>query len=185
LNPIDGQSYLAKMQQGFQGNWRFLLPYTAEPGDGAYLFILYIGLGHIARILNLPIILIFHVFRLGGSIVLVYSLWKLSSILFSEKKYQLLFFCLGVFGSGLGWIGILAGKFTSDFWVAEAYPFLSMYANLHFPLGLGIMICMLLPGEVGKIRYFVFGLVLAIVQPFAIVIVSVIIFSMMVRGIQT
>ncbi len=179
LNPIDGHSYLAKMQQGFQGNWKFVLPYTAEPGEGTYLFLLYICLGHIARMLNLPLILVFHIFRVIGSIVLLYSLWKLALILFSEKKYQTLVFCLGVFGSGLGWIGVLAGQFTSDFWVAEAYPFLSMYANPHFPLGLGIMICMLLPGEFRIIRYIIFGLILAIVQPFAVVIVLVIMFVRM------
>ncbi len=177
LNPVDGHSYLAKMQQGFQGNWKFLLPYTAEPGEGAYLFILYISLGHIARILNLPLILVFHIFRLIGSIVLLYSLWKLSIILFTEKKYQLVVFCLMIFGSGLGWIGVLAGQFTSDFWVAEAYPFLSMYANSHFPLGLGIMICMLLPGEVGIKRSILFALILSIVQPFAVVIFLVIMFA--------
>ena len=181
LNPIDGHSYLAKMQQGLQGNWKFVLPYTAEPGEGAYLFLLYIGLGHITRILNLPLILIFHVFRLLGSIVLMYSLWKLASMLFAKKKYQLLVFCLAVFGSGLGWIGVMAGQFTSDFWVAEAYPFLSMYANPHFPLGLGVLIYMLLPGEVRITRYIITGLILAIVQPFAVVIALVIMFAMMVQ----
>jgi len=181
LNPIDGHSYLAKMQQGFQGNWKFILPYTAEPGEGAYLFILYISLGHVARILNLPLILIFHVFRLIGSVVLLYSLWKLSIMLFDEKKYQLAVFGLGVFGSGLGWIGILTGQFTSDFWVAEAYPFLSMYANPHFPLGLGIMICALLPDKTGIIRFIYFGVILSIVQPFTVVIILVIMIARIVQ----
>ncbi len=36
INPTDGHSYLAKMQLGFQGGWKFALPYTAEPGEGAY-----------------------------------------------------------------------------------------------------------------------------------------------------
>jgi hypothetical protein len=33
--PIDGNSYLAKMRQGYSGNWLFVLPYTAEPGAGS------------------------------------------------------------------------------------------------------------------------------------------------------
>ena len=42
LNPIDGHSYLAKMQLGYQGDWKFTLHYTAEKGEGAYLFLFYI-----------------------------------------------------------------------------------------------------------------------------------------------
>ena len=105
LNPIDGHSYLAKMQQGFRGNWKFVLPYSSEPGTGAYLFILYIGLGHLSRILGLPLILIFHVFRLIGAVFLISILWKLTGKLLTEKNDRLLLFSLTVFGSGIGWIG--------------------------------------------------------------------------------
>jgi len=49
LNPVDGYSYLAKMLQGFQGSWRFHLPYAADPGQGAYIFGFYLFLGHLDR----------------------------------------------------------------------------------------------------------------------------------------
>ena len=39
LNPLDGNTYLAKMIQGWQGHWRFILPYTADQSEGAYLFV--------------------------------------------------------------------------------------------------------------------------------------------------
>jgi hypothetical protein len=54
LNPIDGNTYLAKMRQGWDGAWQFRLPYTAEPGEGSYLFIFYLFLGHAARWLGIP-----------------------------------------------------------------------------------------------------------------------------------
>ena len=38
LNPLDGNSYLAKMRQGYEGEWKFTLPYSSNPGEGAYLF---------------------------------------------------------------------------------------------------------------------------------------------------
>ena len=50
LNPLDGNSYLAKMQQGASGSWRFTLPFTPEPGEGAYLFLFYLALGHLCRL---------------------------------------------------------------------------------------------------------------------------------------
>ena len=42
INPLDGNSYFAKMQQGAAGEWLFRLPFTAEPGEGSFLFIFYL-----------------------------------------------------------------------------------------------------------------------------------------------
>ena len=75
LNPLDGNSYIAKMYQGWEGSWRFFLPYTSEPGEGAYLFLFYLGLGHLARILNTPLLVVYHFARLMGCIVLLMTLW--------------------------------------------------------------------------------------------------------------
>ena len=47
LNPIDGYSYLAKMRQGAAEPLEFRLPYAAEPGDGALLFVYYLVLGRV------------------------------------------------------------------------------------------------------------------------------------------
>ena len=171
LNPVDGQSYLAKMQQGYQGDWKFTLPYTAEPGSGAYLFLYYIFLGHLARITQMPLGFIFHGARLVGSGLLLIAIWKFAEQLFSERKYQYFFYTIAALGSGMGWIAIFFGMFTSDFWVAEAYPFLSMYANPHFPLGLGLLILEISPSNSNIYRSFVRGLLLGMIQPFGIIIV--------------
>ena len=172
INTFDGHSYLAKMQQGNQGNWKFVLPYTAEPGEGAYLFLFYIFLGHFARIIDLPLIAIFHSARVICAIFLLWTLNIFFRFIFENEKAQILGFSIAALGSGLGWIAVIFGKFTSDFWVAEAYSFLSMYTNPHFSLGLGLMILALIPRE--QKQYYVYlglGLALGIVQPFAVVIV--------------
>ena len=172
INPTDGHSYLAKMQLGFQGRWKFVLPYTAEPGEGAYLFLLYIGLGHLARITNLSLIVVFHIARVISAIFLIWTLNIGFKRIFNKPKMQTLGFAIAVLGSGVGWLAVVFGKFTSDFWVAEAYPFLSMYTNPHFSLGLGLMILALIP-DIGRESrwYTVLGIALGIVQPFAVVIV--------------
>ena len=64
MNPLDGNTYLAKMYQGYQGNWKYTLPYTAVKGEGAYLFEFYLFLGHLARLFDLPLIIVFHLARL-------------------------------------------------------------------------------------------------------------------------
>lgn len=180
INPVDGHSYLAKMQQGYQGNWKFVLTYTAEPGEGAYLFLFYIFLGHFARIINLPLITVFHSARVICAIFLLWTLNKYFGNTFDNKREQTLGFSIAALGSGLGWIAVIFGKFTSDFWVAEAYSFLSMYTNPHFSLGLGLMMLILITREQKQyFGYLGLGLAISIVQPFAVVIV------VLVLGIQT
>ena len=108
INPIDGHSYLAKMQQGMQGDWRFVLPYTADAGNGAFLFLFYLCLGHLGRILNLPLMVLFHGVRTMGAILLLGVLYLFNKKLFKEKRYQNLGFAICALGSGLGWIAVLA-----------------------------------------------------------------------------
>ena len=178
LNPQDGNSYLAKMEEGRLGAWRFTLPYTAQPGEGAYLFLFYITLGHLAGWLTLSNVLVFHLARLAGAVMLWIALFRFLAEVFSgEPRRRSRAFLLAIAGSGLGWIAALAGGFTSDFWVAEAYPFLSMYANPHFPLGLAILI-ELLRGSLrpltlrGATWQALLGLLLAVIQPFAVVVTA-------------
>ena len=175
INPIDGQSYLAKMVQGAGGEWKFKLPYTAEPGEGAYLFLFYLGLGHLSRFAQIPVVIVFHAARLVSSVWLIINIDKLMSALFDDRRQIRIGTFLAVLGSGLGWMAVLAGGFTSDLWVAETYPFLSMYTNPHFGLGLAIMIHVLLPKQKESLVYnLLIGLALGIIQPFAVVILGIV-----------
>ena len=175
INPVDGQSYLAKMVQGAEGEWKFKLPYTAEPGEGAYLFLFYLGLGHLSRFAQIPVVIVFHAARLVSSVWLIVNIDKLMSALFDNRRQIRIATFLAVLGSGLGWMAVLAGGFTSDLWVAEAYPFLSMYTNPHFGLGLAIMIHVLLPKQKESLVYnLLIGLALGIIQPFAVVILGIV-----------
>ena len=195
LNPVDGNTYLAKMYQGWQGSWRFFLPYTVEQGNGAYLFLFYLGLGHLARISGSSTQLIFHLFRIASAIVMVVSLWYFFGKLFSNRRTRQLAFGFALFGSGMGWFATVVGIFSADFWVAEGYPFLSAYANPHFPLGLAIMLWLIAPlsagrengkpGITNKQRFLVFGpaFLLAIVMPFGVVISAAVLCGILLWGI--
>jgi len=174
INPIDGHSYLAKMQQGYHNQWRFLLPYTAEPGQGAYLFLFYIGLGQLSRLSHVPLLIMYHAFRILGALFLLWSIRKFFNSLFAEKAYRNSAFLIAALGSGLGWIAASLGMFTSDLWVAEAFPFLSMYTNPHFPFGLGLMLLLLIPEKRKIIYAFFIGVLLGLIQPFGVVIVVLI-----------
>ncbi len=145
LNPIDGYSYLAKMRQGFDGEWLFRLPYTAEPGEGAAINLYYIFLGHVSKGLGWSLLLTFHAARLLGALLFALALRRLLARCLNKPSERVLALGLTLFGSGLGWLAIMFGGFTSDFWVAEAIPFLSSYGNPHFALGLAMQVWLLTP----------------------------------------
>ena len=178
FNPLDGNTYLAKMYEGWRGEWRFTLPYTADPGKGAYLFLFYIFLGHIANLFSLPLPVMYHVARLLCSMLMLLALYQFFVILLHDRRTQLLAFILAALGSGLGWLAAMFGSVTSDFWVAEAYPFLSAFATPHFALGLAVLLFLLIEfikwdkekGVGGVIRILLLSLILSIVAPFGIVI---------------
>ena len=171
LNPLDGNSYLAKIELGNTGFWKFSLPYTAEKSAGGYLFLFYLLLGHIGRVLGMENIIIFHTARIVSSLAMLVSLNFYFRSVVKDPKVQKWAFITSLFGSGMGWIAITFGYFTSDFWVAEIYPFLSAYTNPHFPLGLAILLMLLAPGGI-KNHYLkaLSSALLAVIQPFAAVI---------------
>ena len=179
LNPIDGNTYLSKMQEGWAGSWRFSLLYSPEIGKGAAIFLFYLFLGHVGRLLGLPLIIVFHAARLAGIVALFGSVRRLCQVVFQGDERLIDFgLWLALLGSGMGWLVALSGgAMTGDFWVSEAYPFLSMFANPHFPLGLAIMLQLIVLGLSPCTRWTgpfaaVLGLLLSVIQPFGVVILA-------------
>jgi len=176
LNPMDGNSYLAKMYQGWRGEWLFTLPFTAEQGKGAILFPLYLLLGHLARFFNLSLPLVYHLARLSGAVALLSAMWRFFGAVLPNERTRRAAFLLAALGSGMGWIVVVFAGFTSDFWVAEAYPFLSAYMNPHFPWGMALLLWILTPLEndsnlrTGFLWRFFLSLTLALIQPFGVAI---------------
>ncbi len=174
INPIDGHSYLAKMQLGRSGEWLFRLPYSSQPGDGVFLFTYYIILGKIAGILNIPNILLFHSIRIINSVFLFVVLLNYLKSYVKENwlLYALIFLS---FGSGLGWVGLLFGFVSSDFTTPEIYPFLSCLTNPHFPLAIGLMLIIL--DRARELKYqntviaALISILVLIIQPFCMVII--------------
>ena len=143
INPADGNSYLAKMHQGWNGSWRFTLPYTAEPGPGALIFTWYLFLGHLARWTGASLDLVYALARAGGGLALLLSAYVFLGHFLPEPRARLSGWLLFALGSGLGWLAVPLGAFTSDLWVAEAFPFLAVFSNAHFGLATALLLWIL------------------------------------------
>jgi hypothetical protein len=183
LNPQDGNSYLAKMYLGWRGEWLFTLPYTAEKGQGVFLYFFYILLGHIARSLGTPLILAYHVARILSAGVMSLAIYRFAVAYLPGGHASRLAYVMACFGAGSGWLALPFNVVPSDFWVAEAYPFLSAYVNPHFPLSLALLLFLLLPIETtgldrpGKFLrsagIVLAAFALAVLSPFAVAIALV------------
>ena len=143
VNPYDGHSYLAKMRQGLEGNWLLHLTCTPEPHDGAFIYIFYLALGHLAALTHLPLILIFHLARLVAGFTLLLTAFRFVALVTPHPHEQRLAFVLLFSASGLGWLGAIFNAFPIDLWVPEAFVPYSLYTNPHFPLAMALMLAIL------------------------------------------
>jgi len=178
VNPVDGFSYLAKMRQGAGGSWMFRLPYAADPGEGSLLFVYYLLLGHIQRLSRASPLVVYHAARLAGGFLMVLAARQFFEIFVEDTAARRRAFALVLFGSGLGWVAMGVGRLSIDLWVPEAIPFLSILVSAHFSLAAAAMLTasVAIAGPVrprgGRVPWAAAsGLVLALVQPFAVFVV--------------
>lgn len=131
LNPIDGQSYLAKIGQGAGGSWLFTLPYTSEPQQPVFIYPFYLLLGHLAPA-NSPVVyvVLYHAVRIVFGFLLLVAISNLAGFLFTDARQQKWTFLLIGTSAGLGW---LVGSGT-DLTVPESFTFYSILVNGHFGL---------------------------------------------------
>lgn len=176
-NPLDGQSYLAKLRQGWEGEWLYRLAFTEEPQQGAAIYTLYLLFGHVARMLNLSLPMAFHIARVLASAFMLAALWRLAGRVFADRVDRRRAFLLAALGAGLGWLFPSLQPLLPDLWIPEAYVFYSALSNPHFPLALGLMALLTdaalaaaaggYPVSRSCLVGGVCGLALAVVQPFA------------------
>lgn len=143
FNIEDGYSYLAKMREGWRGEWLFTLPYTAEPGAGIFIYTYHLFLGHVARWLGLSLDVIYHAARLLSGFTLLLTAYRLVAHFMEQPHERLLTWLFFVFSSGLGWLAAFA--FPSnippyDLWVTESIPLLTLFNNAHFPLAWALLL---------------------------------------------
>lgn len=147
----DGNTYLAKMEQGRRGAWLYTLVYSPEPHDGAFVWGLYLLLGKLAGLLHLPNILVLHVARLAAGLAALLMAYAFYAFFTGYVALRRLAFLLVAFTSGTGWlltmVGArqLLGEFPVDLHFPDATLFWSIFAFPNYSLSVALMLaCTLL-----------------------------------------
>lgn len=140
-NYQDGATYISKMRLGEEGDWLIRFMHTPEPHVGAFLQVIYLGLGHLARILAIPPLVVFHVARVGTSLLMYAALYYLGASIWTRVRARRFFFGVVVFGSGFGWLLSPLTQIPAfpDFTIPEMFPFYSSLMNVHFPLTIALL----------------------------------------------
>jgi len=139
INPADGYSYLAKMRQGLDGAWDFTLPYAGTPSGGVAIFLFYIALGHLARVLQFPLLTIYQAARVVGGFLMFISIYVFLKAVIPNRMPRWMAMAFVLLGSGVGWMGLVAGLQGSDLLIPESIPFVTAFTNPHFPVALGLV----------------------------------------------
>ncbi len=183
INHYDGESYYAKMQQGARGDWLFHLPFTPEPHEGAFIFTFYLALGHVASASGIPIPIVYHLARVVAGLWLLLVGYRFIARFFERVLSRRAAFLLLALSAGFGWVFAPLGVALADLWVVEGFTFLTLLANPHFPAGIALMLVLLMsvldlgtePPRVARLAGAAgLGMLLAVVQPFAVPIVAVV-----------
>ena len=136
----DSQSYVAKMRQGAAGELGFTLIYTTEshqPAAGVYLHYLLPGwaigqfIPESSPALTPALITAFHVMRLTAATIYLLVLYRFISAFVLTERLRLLAFVLATIGGGLGWLLIPGGGLPPEFYLPEAFGFLSLWSIPH------------------------------------------------------
>ena len=144
----DGNSYIAKMLQGAQGDWLFRSPYTTSSQTGALIYLPYLLLGKLLgpNAQHDALVLLFHLFRSVTIILLCFAAYDFISFFLKSVNLRRIGLVLITLGSGLGWlllfIGLrsLFGTIPLDFYSPEAFGFLAIFSLPHLVLARALLL---------------------------------------------
>jgi hypothetical protein len=177
FNPYDAATYLAKMRQGEEGQFLYTLAFTEDPGPGAAIVSYYLLLGHLARLLNAPLIAVWHAARVLGAAFFLAVAWEFFGRIGLSRRGRAIAWIVAAFGSGFGFAAVAFGTYTADLWVAEYIPWMGMLTSAHFPLATGLTMLLAMrialparkPSAASVAACGLLGFLLGAIQPFAFV----------------
>lgn len=144
-DPVEGAGYLAAMRQGYAGEMTFRPPFTPEMESGAFINIFYLSLGHLARVLNEPLVMVFDAARLAGGLVMLLALYRFIADWTDDHDQRRFTWAFAVLGSGFGFFYFLiSGGFSPDLLnLPAAFPLQAVFTNAHYPWAISLQLLLI------------------------------------------
>lgn len=144
----DGNSYLAKMLLGANGEWLFRTPYSAGQQNGILSFLPYIILGKLSspNAQHEQLLGLFQIFRLIGILCFCLAAYDFFSLFTSRRNHIQWAILLSAVGGGLGWLtvfGLKGSGYNSlpiDLYSPETFGFLSLYGLPHLAVSRALLV---------------------------------------------
>ena len=138
----DGNSYIAKMLSGANGDWLFRTPYSAEKQKGLLAFLPYILLGKMTSppAQHDQLVALFHGFRFISGVLAIIAGYDFITLFIKKTRWRWWALIILVLGGGGGWILVLVekknfmGSLPLDFISPESFGFLNLLGLPHLAL---------------------------------------------------
>lgn len=138
LDRMDYHSHLAKMWQGYRGEWKYRLLFTPEDHEGVYLQTFYVALGHLARVCGLSLPLTYQISRVVFGFLMLLTIYRFIAYTVGAVRTRRVAFLLATTASGLGWLTEIfaptppGGVSPMDFWLLSGFTYLAVLTSPHF-----------------------------------------------------
>src|SRR5690606_31748290 len=83
---FDSQDYavhMSMLEAGRHGEWAYQFRFTTEPHRAAYVRLFYVVLGHLSRVLRIPVETMFELARWAFGLLALFTLYKLMEPIFA------------------------------------------------------------------------------------------------------
>jgi hypothetical protein len=144
----DGNSYIAKMLNGANGDWLFRTPYTAMEQAGFVAFLPFILLG---KLTSQPgqhdqLVAIYHIFRWVGIFLFVFASYDFISLFLEKTSYKKAAVLIVTCGGGLGWLYFVGlqplwgENLPLEFYSPESFGFLEIFGLPHLAVARALLL---------------------------------------------
>ena len=141
-NTADVNGYLSMIEEARQGSWRMRNLFTAEPHDSFQIRPLWLSIGLIGRALSgVSNVALMEAARFPIAFCLLLTISFFATRLFSTPREQFVSFFVMVFGSGLGWMRLVADP--PDLRIVETSTFLTLISPPLYALSLTLVLLIL------------------------------------------
>ncbi len=158
-NIDDGAVYFSWMRQVADNHFTYINLFTNEPVKAHQFNVLFLLMGGFAGLTRLPLVWVFHLFRVLLGVGLIVAIWRFSKLFLGSANERRLLIPLVGLSAGIGWLmpGLGAPRGPVDNWQPEAITFLSIYLNPLFVAALILMLgsfyFLILAERTGSVRH--------------------------------